>query len=97
MARGECFALFVLALLAVVSSQSSPYVPPDPDTYHLEQPADHFDSSNPSTFEERILVYDKYYIEDSGSVDGGNGLVPVKPMFFCPGGEADVHGSCSLP
>ena len=72
----------VLFLFLGVYSQTY-YQPPQPQQYWYTQEFDHFDESDARTFQQRYLIYDNYY---------NNSTMANKPMFFCPGGEADVYG-----
>jgi lysosomal Pro-X carboxypeptidase len=59
------------------------YLPPVPEVYWYTQTFDHFNYSDDRTFQQRYLVYDDFY-QSSNAAN--------RPMFFCPGGEADVFG-----
>ena len=59
------------------------YEPPTPQELWYTQVFDHFNSSDTRTFQQRYLIYDDDY---------NNSNLPNKPLFFCPGGEADVYG-----
>lgn len=68
-------SLLVLFVAAVVCAAGDP---PAPQVRWFNQTLDHFaDKPDGRTFQERFLVYDKFY--------KGSG-----PIFFCPGGESDV-------
>jgi len=78
------WAIFFAALLGGhVIAEEEYYMPPDPQEYWYTQTFDHFNTSDTRTYRERYLVYDDYY-QSSNMIN--------KPMFFCPGGEADVYG-----
>jgi len=59
------------------------YIPPDPSIHWFNQTLDHFNSSDTRTFHQRYLVYSDYYM---------NSTRANKPIFFCPGGEANAMG-----
>lgn len=77
------------ALFALLCAAQAQVPNPEPKTFWLEQPLDHFGGDS-RTFKEvriigqyiykqRVLIYDGYW--------KGSG-----PIFFCAGGEADVRG-----
>lgn len=70
--------LFLVCAQARIPTARGPLrdpVPP-PSTVWFTQKFDHF-GSDQRTFQQRYLIYDKFY--------NGSG-----PIFFCPGGESDV-------
>lgn len=77
----------VLGFVVLTQAQTngtSWFSPPDPQVYWYAQTFDHFNSSDTRQFQQRYLVYDDYWTEAPADA--------LKPIFFCPGGEADVYG-----
>lgn len=71
--------MLVLPVLLWVTVATAQYVPPAPDVYWFKQTFNHTEANDDKrTFRQRYLVYDRYW--------DGHG-----PIYFCPGGEADVH------
>jgi hypothetical protein len=50
----------------------------------VQQPIDWMQGINGTKYMQRVLVYDKFYVSSKIPKD-------QRPIFFCAGGEADVH------
>ena len=73
----------ILSFFIIFAACQTYYQPPTPQQFWYTQVFDHFNASDTRTFQQRYLVYNDYY---------NNSTASNKPMFFCPGGEADVYG-----
>eukprot|EP00051_Salpingoeca_urceolata_P010330 m.126034 g.126034 ORF g.126034 m.126034 type:complete len:497 (-) comp16670_c0_seq3:163-1653(-) len=72
--------LLVLVLLAALPALTV-QAPPTPKTLWFNQTLDH-NETVPGTFQQRYLVLDDYYNDKPARHN--------RPVFLCPGGEADV-------